>query len=119
MLQHYDDDSRVLRFTYHGDYAGIMQEHESPAPKATLREAFIVSALAAEITTLSFEGWMKAVDHEIAALCGGLTSSDLPDASHRDAFDSGCDAKQWAGEVLLEAGFGDEFDEFIQEIMGE
>ena len=33
MLQHYDDGSRVLCFTYPGDYAGIMQTHDNPAPE--------------------------------------------------------------------------------------
>ena len=94
--------------------------HDSQHPEGTRRDLpTIAAAILAEIDTLNFPGFMKAVDNEIAALASGLTSADLPDTDHREAYDAGWDAKDWAWEVLLNSGFGEEFEQSILEMIAE
>lgn len=47
---------------------------------------------------------MKQVDNVLADALGGLTSEDLSDAGHMDAFEDGLSPDDWADELLADAG---------------
>jgi hypothetical protein len=46
-----------------------------------------------------FDTWMRQVDECIGRRCG-LSSSDLPDWTYRDAFDDGLSPEEAAAEAL-------------------
>lgn len=50
--------------------------------------------------TQSFESFMNLVDACISEEMGGLTSSDLPDASYMEYYEEGVSPEDVAAEVL-------------------
>lgn len=60
---------------------------------------------------ISFEQWKAAVNREVIAICG-LSCDDLPDVNYRDLYESEVTADDAAREVLTEAEFPFEDDEF-------
>ena len=52
---------------------------------------------------MTYEQWMKAVDHIVIRQCG-IPMEFLPDWLSRDAYDDGCTPQEGAETCLQEAG---------------
>lgn len=57
---------------------------------------------------MSFQHWMKEVNHELDSICG-LVSGDLADINYRDLFDANVSPHEAANECLEENDFPMEF----------
>ena len=59
------------------------------------------------MSRMNFETWMIAVDTALANLCGGLSSSDLPDCCYADWFEDGMSPKAAAKKAIRRAKGGE------------
>ena len=54
-----------------------------------------------EMAEGEYKEWMRRVDIGVCALLG-VTTQDLPDMLHRDAFDDGYTPEEWANQIYEE-----------------
>jgi hypothetical protein len=62
-------------------------------------------------TTISFDDWMKQVDHILSDEYCGFDTNDLADCSYRDWYDDGLTPLEATKKVIRYNGGSDECDE--------